>query len=68
MCFMYTVQAYAVWIQLKSHFPLQRGQHTDTEGVCDRMCGAITGLALCFLLSALSQRVGQAQSLIDRLL
>ena len=25
MCFMYTVQAYAVWIQLKSHFPLQRG-------------------------------------------
>ena len=50
MCFMYTVQAYAVWIQLKLHFPLQRGQHTDTEGVCDRMCGAYFKSFSVFLL------------------
>ena len=57
MCFMYTVQAYAVWIQLKSHFPLQRGQHTDTEGVCDRMCGAYFKSFSVFLLCTPNSRI-----------
>ena len=54
MCFMYTVQAYAVWSQLKSHFPY-RGGSILTLRACVIVCVERISSPFLYFCSVLQQ-------------